>query len=245
MKPLPTGVVSFLMSDVEASSAIWRKAEWSPMPAFAQLNAVIDEVVTAGNGIVIKARGEGDSHFVVFERASEAVVTSVALQRRIARTTWPHEPALAVRIAVHTGEPRRRDGDYFGSVVNETARLRSIGHGGQTLVSGVTAALSRHLVDEEIIVRSLGTFRIGTSANPKRCSRSGRRTFPIYFRRCEHWTLCHLRSRSSCVSMSSTQAVCSRPPATRRSPRPESDSRSPGEALLRPVRWLRPSGHRR
>jgi class 3 adenylate cyclase len=167
MKPLPTGVVSFLLSDAEASSAIWRKEEAAADAAFARLDALVGEVVSAGNGIVIKARGEGDSHFAVFARASEAVAASVALQRRLARATWPPDTAIAVRIAVHTGEPLCRGGDYFGSVVNEAARLRSLGHGGQTLVSAVTAALSRYLLDEDISMRSLGTFRIRDFRQPE------------------------------------------------------------------------------
>ena len=187
--------------------------------AFAQLDALVNEVVPGENGIVMRAHGEGDSHFAVFERASEAVKASVALQRRIATVSWPHDRAIAVRIGVHTGEPLCHDGDYFGSVVNETARLRSLGHGGQTLVSAVTATLSRYLLGDDITLRSLGTFRIRDFRQPEEVFQAAGPDLPDTFPPLARLTPSRPRLPSSCDSMSSTRGVCSRPRTTPRSTR--------------------------
>jgi class 3 adenylate cyclase len=41
----------------------------------------------------------------VFDRASAAVAAAVSIQRRVAAARRSCEPAIAVRIAVHTGGP--------------------------------------------------------------------------------------------------------------------------------------------
>jgi len=139
---LPSGTVTFLLSDAEASSVLWRRGLQAADEAFAQLGILVARVADRSGGVLLKARGEGDSQFAVFDRASAAVASAVEIQRAIAAATWPLEASIAVRIGLHTGEPLVRDGDYFGPVVNEAARLRSLGHGGQVLASLVTALLA-------------------------------------------------------------------------------------------------------
>jgi class 3 adenylate cyclase len=164
---LPTGTVTFLLSDAEASSALWQRDVAAADAAFAHLDVVVDDAVSGAGGVLLKARGEGDSHFAVFNKASAAVAAAVTLQRTVASTRWPFDVAISVRVAVHTGEPLVRDGDYLGPVVNETARLRSLGHGGQVLVSPVTAMLARACLDDDVRFLSLGVFRIRDFAQPQ------------------------------------------------------------------------------
>src|SRR4029450_271014 len=92
-------------------------------------------------GQVVRPRGEGDSRFCVFSRATDAVAAAAAMQRALHAHPWPAEAPLRVRMAVHTGEADLRDGDYYGSAVNRCARLRALAHGGQVLLSGPPAAL--------------------------------------------------------------------------------------------------------
>jgi class 3 adenylate cyclase len=164
---LPSGTVTFLLSDAEASSALWQRGLESADEAFAHLAVLVDSAAERFGGVVLKSRGEGDSHFVVFDRASSAVAAAIDLQRAIGSTTWPPDAAVAVRVAIHSGEPLVRDGDYFGPVVNETARLRSLGHGGQVLASPVTVLLARAGVDDEVDFLSLGVFRIRDFPKPQ------------------------------------------------------------------------------
>jgi class 3 adenylate cyclase len=155
------------MSDAERSSALWQRRPAAADSAFAQLDGMVGDAVSRAGGVVLKARGEGDSHFAVFDRASAAVEAAVAIQRTIGSARWPFEAAIAVRIAVHTGEPLHREGDYFGPVVNETARLRALGHGGQVLVSPVSAMLARPLLADDVSLVSLGTYRIRDFRQPQ------------------------------------------------------------------------------
>jgi len=69
----------------------------------------------------------GDSFAVAFSRASDAVAAAEAAQAALAEVSWPG-PALRVRMGLHLGESEERGGDYFGPVVNLTARLEAAGH---------------------------------------------------------------------------------------------------------------------
>jgi class 3 adenylate cyclase len=46
-------------------------------------------------------------------------------------------------MGLHTGEADIREGDYYGSAVNRSGRIRAAGHGGQILLSQTTADLVR------------------------------------------------------------------------------------------------------
>src|SRR5207344_1580685 len=110
--------------------------------------------VSESGGVLLKARGEGDSTFSVFAKASDGARAIATARRALHATDWPtHEP-LSVRMALHTGEALERDGDYYGRTVNRAARLRSIADGDRPLVSAATAHLladalpaGQHLVE--------------------------------------------------------------------------------------------------
>jgi class 3 adenylate cyclase len=198
--PLPAGTVTFVMSDAEASSALWQGDAVAADAVFAHLAVVVEEAVRGGGGVLLRARGEGDSHFAVFPRASSAVAAAVSLQRALASTVWPAPASIAVRVGVHTGEPLMRDGDYFGPVVNETARLRSLGHGGQILVSSATAVLARPSLAEDVKLVGLGVFRIRDFPQPQEVFQivaPGYRPRSVPFGRS---TPCRLPSRRSSAS---------------------------------------------
>lgn len=139
---LPTGVVTFLLTDVEGSTAQWDRDAGAMAEAIARHDAVLRDAVTASGGVVLKARGEGDSVFAVFTKATSAAFAALDVQRRLADASDAGR-GLAVRIAVHTGEALERDGDYFGPTVNRAARLRGLAAGGEILVSRATADLVR------------------------------------------------------------------------------------------------------
>lgn len=109
--------------------------------------------------MVVKSRGEGDSHFAVFDCTTAALLAAVDLQRARAEVIGPR-----VRIALHTGEAEPRDGDYLGLLVNRTARLRSTAHAGQIVLSRVVAELVEDV--EGVVVRSLGLHRVRDFGRP-------------------------------------------------------------------------------
>lgn len=161
MSSLPTGTVTFLLTDVEGSTAAWERDPDAMRVAMAELDRMVTEIVTHHAGAVVKPRGEGDSHFCVFATATDAVAAGVTLLRRVP------DVGLSVRAAVHTGETDLRDGDYYGRTVNRAARLRSAGHGGQLLVSEVSAALVREGLADGIELRELGLHRLKDLSSPE------------------------------------------------------------------------------
>jgi class 3 adenylate cyclase len=156
---LPTGVVAFLMSDVEASGPRWAGDPERMRAALRELDALVAAASAHHRGTVLKARGEGDSHFVVFSRPSEAVRAACELQSATTATP-PAGLDLLVRIGVHTGEAMPAEDDYYGVAVNQTARLRGAAYGGQTVLSHVTADLARPGLPSDVRVKSLGHHRI-------------------------------------------------------------------------------------
>jgi predicted ATPase len=124
--------------------------------ALVRHDALIEDLTRKWNGVVIHPRGEGDSRFLVFPRATDAVAAAAAIQQALYGEPWPAATPLLVRMALHTGEADLRDGDYYGTEVNRCARLRSIAHGGQTLLSRTTYDLVRHDLPLGIGLRDMG-----------------------------------------------------------------------------------------
>src|SRR5215212_9390864 len=143
MVELPSGTVTFLLTDVEGSTALWEQAPEAMRAALARHDALFEAAIQGRGGVHIRPRGEGDSRFAVFISAPDAVAAALAIQRAFANESWPTPRPIKVRIGVHTGEAELRDGDYYGSAVNRCARLRGIGHGGQVLLSEATTGLVR------------------------------------------------------------------------------------------------------
>jgi class 3 adenylate cyclase len=139
---LPTGVVTFLLTDVEGSSRLWEQAPDAMASALEGLEAIIRRAVAGAGGVLVKSKGEGDSTFSVFARASDAVRAALAMRRQLGMEPWPRGVELKVRTALHTGEALERDADYFGTEVNRAARLRSLAEPGQILVSQATAQVA-------------------------------------------------------------------------------------------------------
>ena len=129
---LPTGTVTLLLADVEGSTRLWETQPDEMTAAMARMNRTVTETVATHDGVRPVEQGEGDSFVAAFARASDAVACALELQRA------PLAP-IRLRIGIHTGEIQLRDeGNYAGPTINRTARLRDLGHGGQT------AAIGRH-----------------------------------------------------------------------------------------------------
>lgn len=134
----PEGVLTFLMTDVVGSS---RLAEQEPGKYLALLrahDALIRTEVEKHEGEFIRERGEGDSTFSVFANPDNAIDCAA----QIVGLLKSDLAEISVRLAIHSGTASRVDFDYRGDAPNRCARIRSLAHPGQILVSGATAALS-------------------------------------------------------------------------------------------------------
>src|SRR5262249_52972194 len=166
---LPTGTVSFLLTDVEGSSRGWERAPSGMAVAVARHYEILDHVVSAHGGVRPVEQGEGDSVVAAFSRASDAVAAAFDAQRALAAEVWPTPHELRVRMAVHTGEAQLRDrGNYFGPVVIRCARIRAVGHGGQVLVSDATASLVGSVLPDGVMLADLGVVRLKDLGRPER-----------------------------------------------------------------------------
>ncbi len=167
MQGLPNGVVTFLFTDVEGSTQIWEEAPDSMMDALRQHDREIDESVAAHDGISVKSRGEGDSRFVVFRSAVDAVGASAEMQRRLAAVDWATPRPLRIRASLHSGVADLQLGDYYGAAVNRAARLRAIAHGGQTILSGSTWELVQDQLPDGVTITDMGQHRLKDLTRPE------------------------------------------------------------------------------
>src|SRR5262245_5672823 len=104
MAELPGGTVTFLLTDVEGSTALWEVAPDAMAVALARHDQLFDAAVEAQRGIHIRPRGEGDSRFAIFVSAPDALAAAIAIQRAFEAESWPTPRPIAVRIGIHTGE---------------------------------------------------------------------------------------------------------------------------------------------
>jgi class 3 adenylate cyclase len=160
MVELPRGTVTFLLTDVEGSSALWEAAPDAMHAALTRHDLLFEETVRAHRGVHVRPRGEGDSRFAVFASAVGAVAAAVTFQRALASEAWLLPRPLAVRIGIHTGHAELRDGDYYGSAVNRCARVRDVGRGTQTILSDATVAVVRDDLPNDLALRDLGERRL-------------------------------------------------------------------------------------
>lgn len=167
MQDLPEGVLTFLLTDVEGSTRLWEEAPETMMDALRLHDRVITESVLDHNGITVKPRGEGDSQFIVFKSALDAVRGAVEMQRRLAEVDWPTPRPIRVRASLHTGDAHLDSGDYYGTTVNRAARLRAIAHGGQTVMSGATLQLVQDELPEGVSVNDMGRHRLKDLTRPE------------------------------------------------------------------------------
>ena len=85
----------------------------------------------------------GDGFCAAFSTADDAAAAAIESQEQLRDDTSVN---FTVRMALHTGEAIERDRNYYGSEVNRAARLMSLAHGGQVLVSDATEVLLRNRV---------------------------------------------------------------------------------------------------
>jgi predicted ATPase/class 3 adenylate cyclase len=163
---LPTGTVTFLFTDVEGSTQLWERHHDAMRSALADHDAMLRAAVETHRGAVFKT--VGDAICAAFLRPEDALGAALEAQRRLAGHPWPAPiERLRVRMALHTGSAVESEGDYFGPTVNRVARLMSIGHGEQILVSSTSALLLRDVLPPETSLRDLGSQRLKDLSHPE------------------------------------------------------------------------------
>ncbi|MGH8928717.1 MAG: response regulator [Acidimicrobiia bacterium] len=137
---LPTGTVTFLLTDIVGSTALWERYPVEMARALARHDGFLAEAITSCQGSVVKSTGDGI--LAVFHRAGSAVVAALAAREALLRDGFSDVGRLGVRMVLVTGEADERAGDYFGPVLNEAATLLNSCGPGQILGSPITKAVT-------------------------------------------------------------------------------------------------------
>jgi class 3 adenylate cyclase len=160
---LPTGFVTLLMTDIEASTTLLRQLGDRYGDLLDDARGFLRASVSRAGGREIDARA--DEFFAVFERAVDAVEAAAAIQRALGKQSWPDDMAVRVRIGIHSGRPTLTDVGYIGLAVHTAARVCAAARGGQIVISGETRAAIGGSTPAGIRFRSLGRHRLPGLAN--------------------------------------------------------------------------------
>jgi predicted ATPase/class 3 adenylate cyclase len=147
-----------LFTDIEGSTSLWEEQPEAMHVALIRHDAIMRDSIESAGGVVFRTLG--DSFCATFGRADDGLAAVVTAQQRLAAEPWPTEAVIRVRMGLHTGPCIERDGDFFGTVVNRTARLETAAHGGQTVLSETTAELVTLEQLEQVELRDLGLHRL-------------------------------------------------------------------------------------
>ena len=138
---LPSGVITFCLSDIEGSAALWDSHPAAMAEALVRHDELIADCTERHGGRFLKSMREGDSTVSVFDSAPRALVAALAATRALAAEQWPEGIRVTARFGLHTGEAERGGTDYRGASVNLAAGLREQADGGQIFLSSVTSEL--------------------------------------------------------------------------------------------------------
>ena len=155
-----------LFSDIEGSTALLGRLGERYGEALLAQRALMRAAIAGSGGLEVGT--EGDSFFVVFSSAAEAVRCCVAAQRALAGHDWPGGVAVRVRMGLHSGEPAVHDDDYVGMDVHRAARIAAAAHGGQVVLSEAARLLAGSQLAAEVSVRDLGFHRLKDIEAPER-----------------------------------------------------------------------------
>jgi predicted ATPase/class 3 adenylate cyclase len=160
MVGLPTGTVTMMFSDIEGSTTLLHRLGEQYAEALFSQRALIRAAIVANDGLEMGT--EGDSFFVVFQSAIEAVRCCVAAQRSLSMHDWPEGDSVRVRMGLHSGEPvgYEEQHQYVGVDVHRAARIAATAHGGQVVLSEATRQLVELQLPADVSVKDLGFHRL-------------------------------------------------------------------------------------
>jgi class 3 adenylate cyclase len=152
-RKLPTGDVTFLLTDIECSTELLAALEDRYAVLLSDIRRLVRAAVEGPGGVEVSARG--DDVFAVFEDPPAALDAAYAIQRGMRDAEWPGGRDVRLRIGLHRGRPQLTDGGYVGLSVHAAARICFAAHGGQTILSAAVRSALPAAVD----VRSIGSWR--------------------------------------------------------------------------------------
>jgi predicted ATPase/class 3 adenylate cyclase len=156
MGELPSGLVTFVFTDIEASTRLFRALGDRYPAVLERHNELLRESWHRYRGVEVKT--EGDAFFVAFESAADATAACVDAQRALGVEVWRDGVLVRVRMGVHTGLAAPKDGDYIAYAVHQAARVVGAAHGGQVLASPNAVDAAGEVAGVQFV--RLGRFRL-------------------------------------------------------------------------------------
>jgi predicted ATPase/class 3 adenylate cyclase/DNA-binding CsgD family transcriptional regulator len=147
----PGGTVTFLFTGIDDATRPWGEGASDAAAALRVHDGIVRSTIERHGGYVFGISDDGFS--AAFSSAADAAAAAIETQELLRDDDTVD---FAVRMGVHTGDATQRDRTYVGSEVTRTARLLSLAHGRQVLVSDATEVLLR----DRITLRSLGEHRL-------------------------------------------------------------------------------------
>ncbi len=155
---LPTGFVTFLLTDIEDSTALLTQLGDRYADLLKDVRAIVRKAVRKAGGHEVDVRA--DEYFAVFERTVPAIEAAVSVQRTLSERAWPDDLECRLRAGIHSGRPTLTETGYIGLSVHTAARVCSTAHGGQIVVSGEAKAAMKGSVPAGVRFHSLGRHRL-------------------------------------------------------------------------------------
>ncbi len=163
---LPSGVVTFLFSDIEGSTRLFQRLGERYVELLEDHRRLLESAFSANGGYVVDTSGDG--LFVVFADPRAALDAALTAQLAISAHGWPRGTQVRVRMGIHSGEATPEGGTYVALAVHQAARIAAAAHGGQVLVSDDTCALSQDHPAPGVVLSDLGLHRLKDFDHPQR-----------------------------------------------------------------------------
>jgi predicted ATPase/class 3 adenylate cyclase len=156
---------TILFTDIEGSTRLWESDAARMSQALARHDAIARAAVEANRGVIVKTTGDG--LYAAFADPADGLNASLTMQRSLRDPASTNGVPLLVRCGLHHGAVERRDNDYFGPPVNRTARIMSVAHGGQILVSQAVVDNLGPRLPAGVTLRDLGGVRLKDLTAPE------------------------------------------------------------------------------
>jgi class 3 adenylate cyclase len=156
-RKLPTGHLTFLLTDIEGSTELLGRLDDGYAPLLADIRRLVRGELRRAGGREVSARG--DDVFAVFERAPAAIEGALGIQRAMRAADWPGGMDVRLRIGLHRGRPALTETGYVGLSVHAAARICFSAHGGQIVASSAVRSAAEESLGDGVSLQSLGDWR--------------------------------------------------------------------------------------
>ncbi len=158
MAELPTGIVTFLLTDIVGSTRLWENRPKEMRFALEVHDDLVRNAITQKSGHVFKT--VGDAFLAAFHSPLDAIEAAIIAQKSLQHAVWGEEISLRVRMSIHTGQVDLRGGDYYGVVLSRAARMLSAANAGQILISSAVIDETGLQLPEKASLKDLGLHRL-------------------------------------------------------------------------------------